>query len=657
MLRWLMLCLLCVSSPLLPETVLQLHGRVIDPSKRSVPQAAVIVMDQNGRVTFNGTTNQSGQFAVPLVTGRYRLDVKRDGFEEQLTNVQMDGRDQQITVSLVLKKETISVTVSEQASKLDTASDSHQDSLKLSATDLTNLPIKDGDVLSAIAFFANPAGGQSPTIIVDGMERTDSVTLTPSQIQEVRLNNNAYSAEFPKPGKDRIEVDTKAGSDTLHGGFSFRTRDWIFDARNPLAATRPPFSRNGYEANLSGPLIKKKLYFFLSADRENQQQTQPILAYLPTGLLNEEVLAPFIRNLLLGRLDWQVSEGHRLSAKYEFHQDQASNLGVGGFVLPEAGSARFHRDYRIELADQFVVSPNALNNFRLALGTNDERMSSQTNAPSIVVPGSFQQGGAQVDNWRKEPRYEFRDTFSLVKGSLTLKTGAEANLHPFRSYSEDNFGATYQFASLADYKAGRPLLYTLNAGNPLIVSDQDDYAWFLQMEKQFRCVTLFAGVRHEFQSHFDQSANLAPRVAVAVALDRSRQTVLRVGAGVFYDRRPPLILQQVERFNGVNTLQYIIENPTYPARSSFTTGAIPPTTLYQLDSAMTFPKIYQASAALERQLPGGIIATADFTYQRGDHLFRTRNINAPLPVTLVRPDPNWAMSIRSSRRRPREAIS
>jgi hypothetical protein len=445
----------------------------------------------------------------------------------------MGQRNQQITVTLSIKKATISVTVSERAAKLDTASDSHQDSLKLDASDLAGLPVRDGDILSALAFFANPAGGQSPTIIVDGMERTDSVTLSTSQVREVRLNNNAYSTEFPKPGKDRIEVDTKTGDDAFHGGFVFRTRNSVFDGRNPFAATKPPFSRNGYEVNLSGPILKKRLYFFADADRENQQQVQPILAYLPSGLLNEQALAPFTRNLLLGRIDWQATEAHRVSAKYEFHQDEASNTGVGGFVLPEAGATRFHHDYRIELADQYVLSPNALNNFRLALGTNYEQVRSQTNAPSIVVPGFFQEGGAQADNFIKEQRYEFQDVLSVVKGSLTLKVGAEARLHPFRSYSADNFGGTYQFASLAGYMAGQPLLFTINAGNPLIVSDQDDYAWFLQIEKQFSRVTLFAGVRHEFQSHFDRYGNLAPRIAAAVSLDRSRQTVLRLGTGVF----------------------------------------------------------------------------------------------------------------------------
>ncbi|MDQ2777055.1 MAG: hypothetical protein M3Y57_19355 [Acidobacteriota bacterium] len=218
-----------------------------------------------------------------------------------------------------------------------------------------------------------------------------------------------------------------------------------------------------------------------------------------------------------------------MSAKYEFHRDEANNVGVGGFVLPQAGATSFHHDYRIELSDQYVFSSNALNNFRMALGTNYQQVNAQTNASSIIVPGSFQEGGAQIDNWRKEPRYEFQNTFSLVKGSFTLKVGGNANLHPFQSYSVDNFGGTYQFASLAAYETAQPLLFTLNQGNPLIVSDQDDYAWFVQIEKQFSRVTLFAGVRHEFQSHFDRYGNLAPRIAAAWSLDRSSQTVLRVG--------------------------------------------------------------------------------------------------------------------------------
>lgn len=635
--------LLCIAGCLfqLPAfSAAQLRVRVLDPTQRSIAQAMVNVTDSHSEAVFAGQTNRMGEVSIPLFPGRFFLSIKRDGFREQTTDVIMTRGDQDITVSLALAEQKTSITVSEQTAQLETATESHQDALKLDPQDLADLPIQDGDVLSALSFFTNPAGGQSPTIIVDGMERTDPVTLTTPQIQEVRLNNNGYSAEFPKPGKDRIEIDTKGGSDTLHADFSFRTRNSIFDARNPFAPSNPGFSRDGYEFDLSGPILKKKLYFFVSADREDQQQVEPILAYLPSGLLQETALTPFIRNLLLGRIDWQVNERQKISAKYEFHEDTSDNLGVGGSVLSGAGATRFHHDYRIELSDQYVFSPELLNNFGIALGTNYEETRSETNAPSIIVAGAFQAGGAQLDDWRREPRYEFQDTLSLVKGSWTIKLGADAKLHPFRSYDADNFGGTYQFASLAAYQAGQPLLYTLNAGNSLIVSDQDDYAWFLQTEKQFSRVTLFAGVRHEFQSHFDRYGNLAPRVAAAWALDRDRKTILRAGAGVFYDRRPPVILQQVERFNGKNSLQYVIENPTFPVIDPSSVIAPQMTTIYQLDANMTLPRIYQASSTLERQLSGGFVATADYTYQRGDHLFRTRNINAPLPVTFLRPNPD-----------------
>jgi hypothetical protein len=73
-------------------------------------------------------------------------------------------------------------------------------------------------VLNTLNLFVNPAGGASPTIIVDWMERS-AADLPMSGIQQVSINNSAYSAEFPKPGKDRVEIDTRGGTD---GGAAFR---------------------------------------------------------------------------------------------------------------------------------------------------------------------------------------------------------------------------------------------------------------------------------------------------------------------------------------------------------------------------------------------------------------------------------------------------
>jgi hypothetical protein len=54
---------------------------------------------------------------------------------------------------------------------------------------------------------------------------------------------------------------------------------------------------------------------------------------------------------------------------------------------------------------------------------------------------------------------------------------------------------------------------------------------------------------------------------------------------------------------------------------------------------MTLPRVYQASATIERQLPFGFMLVSDYTYQRGTHLLRARDINAPLPTTGLRPNP------------------
>lgn len=47
-----------------------------------------------------------------------------------------------------------------------------------------------------------------------------------------------------------------------------------------------------YDANINGPIVKKKLGFFLDANYQSQQQTQPVLAYLPSGVPQTDTLSP-----------------------------------------------------------------------------------------------------------------------------------------------------------------------------------------------------------------------------------------------------------------------------------------------------------------------------------------------------------------------------
>jgi Carboxypeptidase regulatory-like domain len=618
----------------------KLSGVVTDPTGAAIAEATVEVFDPGAKTEAGTITDENGQFAIQgLPSGAHVVHVEKSGFEPQQRPVTLSNKDGFVRVSLRLAKVQYSVTVEGGASRLDTASDAHQDAFTLDQKTFADLPVKDGDILMALSSFVNPADGAAPTVIVDGMERTDA-DLPLSSIQEVRINNNAYSAEFPKPGKGRIEIDTRGGDDKFHGGLVVRVRNSVFDARNPLADEKLPFSREGYEANLSGPIVRKKLWFFLDANDEQQQQSQPVLAYLPSGILRTDALSPVTRDRFLGRLDWQPTQAQRLGVKYELHLDKSENSGIGGFSLPSLATNLDHRDYRVEISDQYVLSPELINSFRIAFGNNYQSVSSVNDQPQVVVQGAFSNGGAQINEWRREPRTDTLDTLSYSKGPSSWKVGVSANFHPFHTYNADNFGGTYTFASLAAYEAGQPTLFTITTGNRLLTFHQNDYAWFAQYERKIGRLSLFAGVRHEFQSGMSRYGDLAPRLAAAYAPGKDNRTVIRIGGGVFYDRRPPPVLEQSLRFNGLQTQQYILENPSYPVADPMGLGTELPTALWRIDPNLTFPRIYQASATIERQLPAGFVLVSDYTYQRGDHLFRARDINAPLPGTGLLPFPS-----------------
>jgi len=59
-------------------------------------------------------------------------------------------------------------------------------------------------------------GSGGAVVTVDGMTVSD-VGVPASAIQEVRINQNPYSAEYAAPGKNRIEIITKNGSSDFHG--------------------------------------------------------------------------------------------------------------------------------------------------------------------------------------------------------------------------------------------------------------------------------------------------------------------------------------------------------------------------------------------------------------------------------------------------------
>ena len=116
--------------------------------------------------------------------------------------------------------------------------------------------------ISTISRFLDSSaiGTGGTTLVMDGLQ-VNNISLPPSAIQEVKINQNPYSPEFLRPGRGRIEVVTKAGASDYHGSFNFVFRDNRFNAREPFAATKPEEQRRILESSLTGPIGSGKIQF------------------------------------------------------------------------------------------------------------------------------------------------------------------------------------------------------------------------------------------------------------------------------------------------------------------------------------------------------------------------------------------------------------
>src|SRR6266480_6267063 len=75
-------------------------------------------------------------------------------------------------------------------------------------------------------------------------------------------------------------------------------------------------------------------------------------------------------------------------------------------------------------------------------------------------------------------------------------------------------------------------------------------------------LSLTLGLRYDWQNTLDVRRDLAPRLALAFT--PGKRTVVRVGAGIFYDNLPRSAKQNALLMDGVRVREIDISNPSYP---------------------------------------------------------------------------------------------
>jgi len=295
-------------------------GTVKDNTGAVVAGASVTITNVRTGRTYEVKTDENGNYTVRSVpASSYRVEVKQGGFKAGVVNELKVDATQTARADLALQVgaavEVVNVvadtaTVNTQTSDLGASIDSNR---------VTNLPLNGRDFTSLVSLVPGAvttagAGQQSlggfetgfagVNVLLDGADATRIDTNATStqlgrqesrisrasvdSIQEFRVLQSTYSAEYGRSMGDVINVITKSGGNQLHGSVFEYFRNNALDARNYFATAEEPLRLNQFGGNLSGPIVKNKLFFFANYEGVRQSVNTPVQA---------QVLSSYYRGL------------------------------------------------------------------------------------------------------------------------------------------------------------------------------------------------------------------------------------------------------------------------------------------------------------------------------------------------------------------------
>jgi len=648
------------------QTGASLRGQVYDERGAVISGARVTLTSADGKKR-TATSGAGGDFTIANApAGTYNLTVEFKGFETHVEEGLQVPTASALKITLTVAPLKAETEVNADSSGISVEPDQNMSAIVLDEKMIMDLlPDNEDDMLEFLQSLAGPGaggatGGQGgPQIYIDGFP---GGRLPPREsILQIRINQNPLSAEYAHPGIGRIEIITKPGTEQWHGSAGFNFRNSALDARNAFALTTPDLFSRRYSFTLSGPIIKKKTSFFLNAEQRTVDSDAIVNAITPGG--------PFVANepstvesRFFGlRIGSMLGKRNTLNFGYNYHQSERVSNG-GGFELPERGSTSDNTNHTFTLSETFVVNSSLIHEARLRWQHEESTANAKTSGVSVNVLDAFSSGGSSCcPSDLKQNQLDFQDYLNYTYKKHTLRGGLQLEYENHSDLSSSNFNGSYTFSSLAQYEAVlagshsdpndptsplvRPTQFTINLGNPLFRYGQYEASLFVQDDIRLNPnLTLSAGLRYEFQSHLQDKLNFAPRLGIAWSPTKDRKTTVRSGAGIFFNRLTGSLFENTLRFNGTDLQSIIIRNPIFDlnnplAANPGATVSLARSIVRSLDTNLQAPYTILTQSSVEHQFPWGMTGSLTYVFARGVHFFRSRNINAPLPGTLVRPDP------------------
>ncbi len=172
-------------------------------------------------------------------------------------------------------------------------------------------------------------GSTAPALAILGRLGATSAAIGFDAIQEVAVHTAGFGAESGLASGGVINVLTKSGGNHFQGSVDLRYRDNDFEeAGDNYDPDEEPFDRRTLGAALGGPILRDRLWFFVSGTDGSEDFTPVATPYsIDTGI-----------RALLGKLSWQASPSWSLVGRY-LDENSEEERGRGNQFRAEEATA------------------------------------------------------------------------------------------------------------------------------------------------------------------------------------------------------------------------------------------------------------------------------------------------------------------------------
>jgi Carboxypeptidase regulatory-like domain len=319
--------LLLLSSALVAQKVSgSVSGTVSDPQGAVIPGATVTLVDQSTGAIRTTKTNSAGTYSFPDVdSGNYTLKVSNQGFHEFIAkNVEVHvSSNSTQNAQLTVGAEGQSVEVTAAGVQLNTENgevgnvvEGNQvrelplngrnfvqlTTLMPGASVSENFDNKSKGLMGGVDISFSGAPVTSNQWLVDGASNNDmgskrTILIYPSidGIEEFKILRNSYGPEYGGAGGAQVNIVSKGGGNQFHGtGFYFgrnaalNAKNYFIGQQNCTTANDPAcqkqaLERNDYGANFGGPIVKDKIFFFVSEEWNKERRGAVRHDWLPSA--------------------------------------------------------------------------------------------------------------------------------------------------------------------------------------------------------------------------------------------------------------------------------------------------------------------------------------------------------------------------------------